>query len=89
MTEQPPKDLHPVPAKSRAVTPKQATTAVGVVVVVVFALINLQDATMHWIVGTTHTPLIVLVAGCSLIGLGVGYLIGRRGRAPTRGSHDS
>jgi len=68
----------------RSLTPKQTASAVGVVVVVVFALINLQNVTMHWIVGTTHTPLIVLVAICVLVGGGVGFLLGRRGRTPTK-----
>jgi len=73
----------PAPAdRLRSMTPKQITSAVGVVVVVVFALINLQNVTMHWIVGTTHTPLIVLVAICLLIGGGVGFVMGRRARAP-------
>ena len=81
---EPPRDARPVPAKSRSITPKQATTAVAVVVVIVFALINFQGVTMHWVVGTTRTPLIILVAGCLLIGLGVGFLLGRRQRAPTR-----
>ena len=86
---EPSTDTRLVPAKSRSLTRKQATTGVAVVVVVVFALINLQDVTMHWIVGTTHTPLIILVAGCALIGLGVGFLLGRRARTPTHHtSHD-
>jgi len=84
---EPPQDTSLVPAKGRNITPKQATTGVAVIVVLVFALLNLQDVTMHWIVGTTHTPLIVLVAACSLIGLGVGYLLGRRSR--TQAAHGS
>jgi uncharacterized integral membrane protein len=66
---------------SRKITPRQAGSAVAVVLVVVFALINFQNATMHWVVGTTHTPLIVLVAFCVLIGLAVGFVLGRRSRA--------
>jgi uncharacterized integral membrane protein len=68
----------PAPGKSRNVTRKQATAAVVGVVVIVFALLNFQDVKMHWIVGTTHTPLIILVAVCLLIGIGIGYLLGRR-----------
>ena len=75
---EPSQETRPVPAKSRSVSRKQATTGVAVVVAVVFALINFQDVTMHWIVGTLHTPLIVLVAGCLLIGGGVGFVVGRR-----------
>ena len=77
------------PAQSRSITRKQATTGVTLVVVIVFALINLQNVTMHWIIGTTHTPFIILVAVCVLIGLGVGFLLGRRTRAAHHGSPDS
>jgi len=81
-----PRDEH-TPARAdrlHSLTRKQAASGVAVVVVAVFALINLQDVTMHWIVGTTHTPLIVLVAICVLIGVGVGYMVGRRTRAPKK-----
>jgi uncharacterized integral membrane protein len=91
---EPPKDTGLTPAgnatpsgptrKGQSVTPKQATIAVAVVIVVVFALLNFQSVSMHWIVGTTHTPLIILVAGCLLIGLGVGYVVGRRTQASHR-----
>ena len=69
--------------KEHTISPKQVATATLVVVVALFALLNLQNVTMNWIVGTTHTPLIVVVAVCSLIGLAVGFLIGRRTRTPT------
>jgi len=68
----------------RSLTSKQIASGAGAVLVLVFALINLQDVTMHWIVGTTHTPLIVLVAICVLIGAGVGFAIGRRAKTPQR-----
>jgi uncharacterized integral membrane protein len=72
---------------AQKLTPKQTATAVAVVVVVVFALLNLQGVTMHWLVGTTHTPLIVVVALAGLIGAAVGFVLGRRaqtskGRTP-------
>ena len=68
----------------RNITPKQATSAALVVLVVLFALLNLQDVTMHWIVGTTHTPLIIVVAFSGLIGAGVGFLLGHRARTGPR-----
>jgi uncharacterized integral membrane protein len=64
----------------KQVTRKQVTMAVVLVVVLVFALLNFQDVKIHWIVGTTHTPLIILVAICLLIGLGVGFVVGQRTR---------
>ncbi len=90
MTERAPEHLRagdPAPAqRQRTITQKQIASGVGVVVVLVFALLNLQSVTIHWIVGTTHAPLIVLVALCLLIGGGVGFLVGRRSRTPA--SHD-
>ena len=85
---EPPNDTHVVPAETRSITPKQATTGVALVLALVFALINFQDVTMHWVVGTTRTPLIILVAGCVLIGLGVGFLLGRRHRPANEASPD-
>jgi len=66
----------------RTLTSKQIASGTGIVLVLVFALINMQDVTMHWIVGTTHTRLIVLVAICVLIGGGVGFLVARRTHKP-------
>jgi uncharacterized integral membrane protein len=68
----------PAAGKHRNLTPKQITMGVAAVVVVLFALLNFQNVTMHWIVGTTRTPLIIVVVGCLVIGLGIGYLVGRR-----------
>jgi uncharacterized integral membrane protein len=70
--------------KRRSLAPKQIASGGLVVVAAVFALLNLQDVPMHWIVGTTHTPLIVLVAACVLIGMAVGFVVGRRQRTPSQ-----
>src|SRR5271170_2908401 len=40
-----------------------------------FALLNLDDVKVHWIVGTAHTPLIIVVAVAFLCGLAVDRLI--------------
>jgi uncharacterized integral membrane protein len=88
MSERAPEHLHtgdPAPVqRAHSLTQKQMASGIGVILVVVFALLNLQNVTMHWIVGTTHTPLIVLVAICLLVGGGVGYLVGRRSHAPAK-----
>ena len=51
MTERAPEPLHAqdrAPVKrSRSLTPKQMTSGAGIVVVVVFALLNLQSVTTH------------------------------------------
>jgi len=65
-------------ASRRKVSPR--TIAAGLLggLVVVFALVNLQTVTIHWIVSTTDTPLIVVIAGFGLIGFAAGWLFARR-----------
>ncbi len=58
---------------SRAIT---ATAIAGVVVL--FAVFNDQTVTIHWVVTTTRTPLIVVIAACGLLGFAVGSLLARR-----------
>ena len=54
-----------------------AIVAVGLVAW--FALTNFQDVEVNfWIVKTT-APLFVVIVLCVLLGLGIGYLAGRRG----------
>jgi uncharacterized integral membrane protein len=45
---------------------------------VVFAVVNLDDVSVNWIVGTWHTPLIIVIAVSVVVGAGAGYLVGRR-----------
>ena len=46
-----------------------------------FAAANLDEVRVNWILGTWHTPLIVVIALSIVIGAGLGLLIarGRRG----------
>jgi uncharacterized integral membrane protein len=50
-----------------------------------FALTNLDDVKVHWIVGTSHTPLIIVVVVAFLFGMAIDRLIlrARRRRAKT------
>jgi uncharacterized integral membrane protein len=56
---------------------------------IAFALLNLNQVEVDWIVGTFETPLIVVIAVSWLVGLGLGYGLARRrmtaaaARAPT------
>jgi uncharacterized integral membrane protein len=68
----------PAVTPKRRLTPRTATAAVLVGLIVLFALFNSQTVTIHWIATTTQTPLIVVIAGCGLVGFAVGYLVARR-----------
>jgi uncharacterized integral membrane protein len=45
----------------------------------VFAVLNLDEVGVNWIVGTWDTPLIIVIALSVLVGAGLGFLVGRRG----------
>jgi uncharacterized integral membrane protein len=49
-------------------------TGVGVA----FAVANLDEVEVNWILGTWETPLIVVIALSMVIGAGLGYLVSRR-----------
>jgi uncharacterized integral membrane protein len=59
------------------------TAVVLSVLLVLFAAFNSQTVTIHWIVTTSQTPLIVVIVGCGLIGFAAGWLFARR-RATSR-----
>ena len=65
------------PARNKP-SPKAITAAVLVVLIVLFAVANSQTATIHWIVTTTQTPMIVVIAGCGLVGFAAGWMFARR-----------
>jgi putative membrane protein len=48
---------------------------------VIFAVLNLDEVEVNWIVGTWDTPLIIVIALSVLVGAGLGFLVGRRGSA--------
>ncbi len=50
------------------------------VLAVVFAVINLDEVKVHWLVGTWETPLIVVIAVAFLLGAGFDRLLVRRAR---------
>ena len=59
-------------------TPRTVLALALVALVVVFAAVNSQTVTIHWIVTTTQTPMIVVIVGCGLVGFVVGWLLSRR-----------
>jgi lipopolysaccharide assembly protein A len=45
---------------------------------VAFAVLNLDEVEVNWIVGTWDTPLIIVIAISVLVGAVVGFLAARR-----------
>jgi uncharacterized integral membrane protein len=44
----------------------------------VFAVLNVDEVDVNWILGTWSTPLIIVIALSILVGAGLGFLVGRR-----------
>jgi uncharacterized integral membrane protein len=44
----------------------------------VFAVLNVDEVDVNWILGTWSTPLIIVIALSIVIGAGLGFLVGRR-----------
>ena len=62
----------------RNISPKMIVVAILVVIVVILAIVNSQDANVDFVVGDVTLPLFVVIVGSALIGLIVGYFLGRR-----------
>jgi uncharacterized integral membrane protein len=74
------------PARNNKPTPKMITAVVLAVLIALFAVVNSQTVTIHWIVTTSQTPLIVVIAGCGFVGFVVGWTFARRRAAASRSS---
>ena len=61
---------------------------VTAVLLVWFALANLQDVPIHFWVTTTRAPLIVVIAISGAFGALIGALVARRRRGPRDAVHD-
>jgi uncharacterized integral membrane protein len=60
---------------SRKMSGRQIGAIILVVVIVVFALANTQDATIDFVFGDITLPLFVVIAVIGLIGFGAGWLV--------------
>ena len=69
---------------SRQLSPRVLAAGILTVLLVLFALFNLQTVRVHWIFATTHAPLVAVVGGCGVVGMVIGWLLTRR-RAARRG----
>ena len=50
------------------------------ILVTLFAVLNLDDVKVHWIVGSGHAPLIIVIVISLLIGIVFTHFIERRTR---------
>ncbi|HTT30585.1 MAG TPA: hypothetical protein VMG37_19375 [Solirubrobacteraceae bacterium] len=84
-TRQPADDSSDVVRPSRTDVDRrrqQRLIAAGVIgaLVVVFALINLNDVKVHWLIATGQTPLIVVIVLAFLLGIAADRLLLARAR---------
>jgi uncharacterized integral membrane protein len=71
-------------ARDRKARARLIAAAVLAAVLTLFAVLNSQTVSVHFILTTARLPMIVVIAVCAGIGVAVGWIIGRR-RA-TRGA---
>ena len=45
---------------------------------ILFAVVNLEEVEVDWIIGTWETPLVVVILLCLALGAGVGWVAARR-----------
>ena len=64
----------------RNISPKMILVAILVVIIVILAIANSQDTTVDFVVADISLPLFVVIVGSALVGLIVGYFLGRRER---------
>ena len=69
------------PRAPRTFTGRQIIVAVVAVVVLVFALVNLESATIDLIFGQVTMPVFFVIAVPAALGFGMGVLVQRRHRA--------
>jgi uncharacterized integral membrane protein len=67
-----------VPAAKRKVSTRTIVAALLVGLVVLFAALNSQSVTVHWLVTTTQTPLFVVIVAVGLAGFAAGWLVAYR-----------
>jgi uncharacterized integral membrane protein len=72
------------PVKARRVRAGQVFTFVLAGLAVLFAVLNLDEVRVNWIVGTWKTPLIVVIGVMLALGCGLGYVLALRRRARPR-----
>jgi uncharacterized integral membrane protein len=75
--EQRPEAARKLPPSRRERTRAIAGFALGGIVAL-FAVLNLDQVKVSWIVGTWRTPLIIVIAISVIVGAVIGWLLARR-----------
>jgi uncharacterized integral membrane protein len=57
---------------------RQVAVLVLAAIGIAFAVANLDEVNVNWVVTDSTTPLIVVIAGSMVIGAGLGFLVSRR-----------
>jgi uncharacterized integral membrane protein len=57
---------------------RQVAVLVLAAIGIAFAVANLDEVKVNWVVTDSTTPLIVVIAGAMVIGAGLGFLVSRR-----------
>jgi len=68
----------PPAARTRRERLRSASLVALVIVVTVFAVLNVDEVKVHWIVGSGHAPLIIVIVVSLLIGAVLSYFADRR-----------
>ena len=63
---------------SRRVGARQIIVTVIAIVLLVFALVNLEDANIDFVVGDVTIPLVLVIVICAVLGFVIGWFVGRR-----------
>ena len=71
------------PARRRERARLTASVILGALVVA-FAVVNLSNVKVDWIVGSAHSPLILVIVVSVLIGVGIDRLAVRRARTRSK-----
>lgn len=69
---------HGAPDRTRKERARLVVVAGVSALAALFAVLNLDEVEVNWIVGTFDTPLIVVVAVSILVGAALGYVAARR-----------
>jgi uncharacterized integral membrane protein len=68
---------HEHPARTRRQQVRSVVAMAAGVYIVLFAVLNTQDVTIHWVFGTSRTPLIVAIVLSAVLGFVLGLAVPR------------